>query len=168
MIRRLLLALGLVALPVVLAALAWPAPAGAQRSELPVPRYVSLRADEVRLRAGPNVSYPIEWVLRRRHLPVEIIAEFELWRRVRDPQGAEGWVHQSLLSGRRYLIITGDTRTLRRRPEPEAPPVARVEAGVVGELIECQGAWCRLDAGGFRGWLRRSEVWGVYPDEVIH
>ena len=139
----------------------------AQRSDLPLPRFVSLRADEVRLRAGPNVSHPIEWVIRRRNLPVEIIAEFELWRRIRDPQGAEGWVHQSLLSGRRYAIVTGETRTLRRRPEPDATPVARAEAGVVGELIECQGAWCRMDAGGFRGWLRRAEIWGVYPNEML-
>ena len=144
-----------------------PVAASAQRSELAVPRYVSLRADEVRLRAGPNITYPIEWVIRRRHLPVEIIAEFELWRRIRDPQGAEGWVHQSLLSGRRYAIVTGETRTLRRRPEPDAAAVARAEAGVIGELIECQGAWCRMDAGGFRGWLRRAEIWGVYPNEVV-
>lgn len=144
-----------------------PVAASAQRSELAVPRYVSLRADEVRLRAGPNITYPIEWVIRRRHLPVEVIAEFELWRRIRDPQGAEGWVHQSLLSGRRYAVITGETRTLRRRPEPDAPPVARAEAGVVGELIECQGIWCRMDAGGFRGWLRRNEIWGVYPNEAV-
>src|SRR6185369_16623632 len=109
MIRRLLLAVIFVAAAFLTFVVA-PLAAWAQRSELPVPRYV-------RLRAGPNVSYPIEWVLRRRHLPVEIIAEFELWRRVRDPQGAEGWVHQSLLSGRRYVMITGDTRTLRRRPE---------------------------------------------------
>jgi len=90
----------------------------AQRSDLPVPRFVSLRYDEVRLRAGPNVSHPIEWIIRRRHLPVEIVAEFELWRRIRDPQGAEGWVHQSQLSGRRYALVAGETRTLRRRPEP--------------------------------------------------
>ena len=89
------------------------------------------------------------------------------WFKVRSQKGAEGWVHQSLLSGRRYVLVTGETRTLRRRPEPDAAPVARVEAGVVGELIECQGPWCRLDAGGFRGWLRRSEMWGVYPDETI-
>jgi SH3-like domain-containing protein len=159
MIRRLLLAaILLVVAPVVVSA---------QRSDLPVPRFVSLRADEVRLRAGPNVSYPIEWVIRRRHLPVEVIAEFELWRRIRDPQGAEGWVHQSLLSGRRYAVIAGETRTLRRRPEPDAAPVARAEAGVIGELIECQADWCRMDAGGFRGWLRRGEVWGVYPNEAI-
>jgi len=167
MIRRLLLAVIFVSAHVLTLVVA-PVAALAQRSELPVPRYVSLRADEVRLRAGPNISYPIEWVLRRRHLPVEIIAEFELWRRVRDPQGAEGWVHQSLLSGRRYIVTIGETRTLRRRAEPDAPPVARVEAGVVGELIECQGAWCRVEAGGFRGWLRRIEIWGVYPNEVIH
>lgn len=139
----------------------------AQRSELPVPRFVSLRYDEVRLRAGPNVSHPIEWIIRRRHLPVEIVAEFELWRRIRDPQGAEGWVHQSQLSGRRYALVAGETRTLRRRPEPTAAPVARAEAGVIGELIECQGAWCRIDAGGFRGWLLRAEIWGVYPNEVV-
>lgn len=161
---RLLLARLLLALLLLAAALP---EARAQRSELPLPRFVSLRSDEVNLRAGPNSSHPIEWVLRRRHLPVEIVAEFQVWRRIRDPQGTEGWVHQNLLSGRRYAIVTGETRTLRRRPEADATPVARAEAGVVGELIECQGLWCRMDAGGFRGWLRRTEIWGVYPNETV-
>jgi SH3-like domain-containing protein len=142
-------------------------PTMAQRTDLPVPRFVSLRSDEVNLRAGPGRQYPVEWVLRRRNLPVEILAEFELWRKIRDPQGAEGWVHHSMLSGRRRAVIAGQMRTLLRRPDPQSNPVARVEAGVVADLLECEGEWCRLDAGGFRGWLRRAEIWGVYANEAL-
>lgn len=161
MIRAAALSLALVA-----AALAAPA-AAQQRSDLPVPRYVSLRSDEVNVRAGPGRQYPVEWVLRRRNLPVEILAEFELWRKIRDPQGAEGWVHHSMLSGRRRAVVTGQMRTLLRRPDPQSNPVARVEPGVIAELLECEGEWCRLDAGGFRGWLRRAELWGVYANETV-
>lgn len=134
---------------------------------LPVPRYVSLRSDEVNLRTGPGVRYPVEWVLERRHMPVEILAEFENWRKIRDWQGTEGWVHESMLSGRRYAVVTGEIRDLRRQPEPTSPPVARLQPGVVAEMLECRGEWCRLDADGFKGWLLRSEFWGVYPKEAV-
>ncbi|HEX6977811.1 MAG TPA: SH3 domain-containing protein [Alphaproteobacteria bacterium] len=134
---------------------------------LPLPRYVSLRSDEVNVRTGPGVRYPVEWVFTRRHMPVEVIQEFEHWRKIRDVEGTEGWVHQSMLSGRRYALVTGEVRTLRRRPEADAPVVARVEPGVVGEIVECEGQWCRIDAGGIRGWLPRNEFWGVYPNETL-
>ncbi len=146
-------------------------PAWAQtRTNLPVPRYVSLTRDEVNMRTGPGERYPIEWVLRRRNLPVEIIAEFEEWRRIREPTGAEGWVHMRLLAGRRTAMVLGrpnEIRPLLRQPEAGAPAIARVEPGVVGELLACQGEWCRMDAGGHRGWLPRAQIWGVYPNETV-
>lgn len=134
---------------------------------LAVPRYVSLRSDEVNLRTGPGVRYPVEWILQRRHMPVEILAEFENWRKIRDWQGTEGWVHESMLSGRRYAVVTGEVRNLRRQPDPKAPAVARLEPGVVAELLDCRDQWCRLDSDGFKGWLMRSEFWGVYPNEAV-
>ena len=134
---------------------------------LPVPRYVSLRSDEVNLRTGPGVRYPVEWVLERRHMPVEILAEFENWRKIRDWQGTEGWVHESMVSGRRYAVVTGAVQSLRRQPDATSPAVARLEPGVVAEILECRGEWCRLDSEGFKGWLLRSEFWGVYPNEAV-
>jgi len=100
-------------------------------------------------------------------MPVEVLAEFENWRKIRDWQGTEGWVHQSMLSGRRYAIITGDVRAIHRQPDPATPPVARLEPGVVAQVVECKDQWCRLDADGFKGWLQRSEFWGVYPGEPV-
>jgi SH3-like domain-containing protein len=139
-----------------------PPPAGVN-----LPRFVSLRSDEVNLRTGPGVRYPVEWVLQRRYMPVEVLAEFENWRKIRDWQGTEGWVHQSMLSGRRYAIITGDVRVIRRQPDGNSPAVARLEAGVVAQIIECKDQWCRLDSNGLKGWLMRSEFWGVYGNEAV-
>ena len=142
--------------------------AGALAQDLPLPRFVSLRAGEVNVRAGPGTTYPIRWVFVRAGLPVEITAEFENWRRIRDSEGAEGWVHQSLLSGTRTALIAGEIRTLWRSPEPGALPVLRAEAGVVGRLLECADAWCRLEIDGRRGWLPGDEIWGVYPGEAVN
>ena len=100
-------------------------------------------------------------------LPVEIIAEYDTWRRIRDREGAVGWVHQSTLSGRRSVIVSARTRTLRRKPTAKAPPVALAEAGVIAGLLECADEWCRIDAQGYRGWLKRDEVWGVYAGEKL-
>lgn len=149
------------------AALATP---GALAAEgLPVPRFVSLRSEEVNLRAGPGDRYPVDWVYRRRDLPVEVVAEFNHWRKIRDKQGTEGWVHQSLLSGRRMLVVSGKTRTLRAEPQDTARPVALLEVGVVARLAKCprNSAFCRVEAGGHDGWLKRDEFWGVYPNEWI-
>lgn len=139
-----------------------PPPAGAN-----LPRFVSLRSDEVNLRTGPGVRYPVEWVLQRRYMPVEVLAEFENWRKIRDWQGTEGWVHQSMLSGRRYAIVTGDVRVIRRQPEPNSPAVARLEPGVVAQLVECKDQWCRVDTNGIKGWLTRGDFWGVYGNEAV-
>ena len=135
---------------------------------LPLPRFVSLRAGEVNLRTGPGVQYPVDWVFHRQHLPVEIIAEYGTWRKVRDWQGTQGWVHQSMVSGLRTLIITGNKRTVRRKADFQSPPVAILEAGVIGKLLSCPdlNGWCRVDVAGNKGWLRRVDFWGVLKNEV--
>lgn len=136
-------------------------------SGLTLPRFVSLRSDEVNVRTGPGPRYPVEWVFVRRHMPVEIIEEFDTWRQVRDWQGTVGWIHQSMLSGRRTVIVMGEIQTLRRESSAESPAVARAEAGVVGRLTECEDNWCRVEIGGFEGWLERSAFWGTWEDEEI-
>ena len=141
---------------------------GPETSGLPLPRFASLRSGEVNVRTGPGVQYPIDWVFQRQGLPVEVIAEYRTWRKIRDWQGTQGWVHQSLLAGKRTVIVVGGTRTLASKPEPEAKPVAHLEAGVVANLVSCPdgSAWCRIEVDGFDGWLRRVDFWGVLKDEV--
>ncbi len=141
--------------------------AGAAESGLPVPRFVTLRADKVNVRAGPGPQYPVEWVFERKGMPVEVIAEHDNYRKIRDIEGTVGWVHQNLLSSRRAIIVSGTTRPLRREPQEGARAAAMVEPNVIGQLLVCKGAWCRIDVNGYRGWLKRTEFWGVYTDEPV-
>jgi SH3-like domain-containing protein len=152
---------------VVLAAFLAVLPALAADKNLPVPRFVSLRSDKVNVRTGPGEQYPIDWVFTRKDMPVEIVAEFNHWHRIRDIEGTEGWVQERMVTGKRAVIVRGQQRILRARPSGEAEIVARAEPGVIAKLIECQPAWCRIEAGGVGGWLKRDEIWGVYPGEVI-
>ena len=126
-----------------------------------LPRFASLRASEVNLRTGPGVRYPIDWVYVRRYLPIEIVAEFDAWRKIRDWRGTVGWVHKSMLSGRRTVMVVGGTQKLRRDSEPQAPEIARVEENVIGRLLRCAKIWCRIEFKGKRGWLRRDKLWGI-------
>lgn len=139
----------------------------AARAAEKLPRFASLRADEANLRTGPGERYPIDWVLTKKGLPVEIVAEFDVWRKIHDSEGSEGWVHQRLLAGTRTVLVVGNIRSLHAEPDAASPAVARAEPGVIARLLECHDAWCRIEAQGIKGWLRRSEVWGVYPDEVV-
>ncbi|WP_420563514.1 SH3 domain-containing protein [Thalassobaculum sp.] len=134
---------------------------------LPIPRFVTLRAREVNVRTGPGVRYPIDWVFQRPNLPVEVVAEFDTWRKIRDFEGTEGWVHQSMLSGRRTVIVVTAVRLLRREPAESSPPMARLEPGVIAWLEACRGDWCEVEVAGIDGWLRRGDVWGVRADESI-
>lgn len=165
-VRPLSLVLAVVLL---LASLVEPALAAPENSSLPLPRFVSLRAEKARLRTGPGVQYPEEWVYMRKDLPLEIIAEHHTWRKVRDWQGTQGWMHQALVSGKRTLIVTGATRTVRAKPDSESRAVMRAEAGVVGNLLACpaNSIWCQVEIDNFKGWLRKVEFWGAYPDEVV-
>jgi SH3-like domain-containing protein len=144
---------------------AWTAAARAETG-LPLPRFVSLRADKVNVRTGPGVRYPIDWVYQRKGLPVEIIAEFDTWRKIRDWEGTEGWVHQSMLTGTRTILVTGGTRTMRRAPSGSAPAVAHAEAGTVGTLEGCREGWCLADIAGYEGWLKIDEIWGAFEEEA--
>ena len=156
-------------LPIVLLVLAAVVLAGRATAQtgLPVPRFVSLRAAETNLRAGPGTGYPVEWVLLRRAWPVEVIAEYDTWRRVRDVEGTVGWVHQTMLSGERTVLVTGDVRTLRAEPAEDTPPVLRAGPGVQGILMTCRESWCRVEIQGTRGWIARDALFGVLPDETF-
>jgi SH3-like domain-containing protein len=138
-------------------------------SGLPVPRFVALRSDEVNLRAGPGTRYPIDWVYKRRELPVEILREFEVWRLVQDSDGVKGWVHQATLTGRRSFIVTGGDATLRRDAQDSAAPVAILKPGVIGHIRSCaaNSDWCQMQAGDYRGYLKRGQFWGSLPGEAF-
>jgi SH3-like domain-containing protein len=136
-------------------------------SGLPVPRFASLRSNEVNLRTGPGTRYPIEWVFTRQGLPVEIIAEYDVWRRVRDPSGAEGWVHKSALSGKRMALTTGTPHDLYDSTNPQAAVVAHLEQGAMGQITACAKDWCKLKFEGVKGYLHKSDFWGAEPGEVF-
>ena len=142
---------------------------GGAAPKLPLPRFVSLRSGEANLRTGPGVQYPVDWVYRKKGLPLQVIAEYQSWRKVRDWEGADGWIHQSMLAGARALIVFGETRALRAKAADDAAVTARAEAGVVGRLLECPDGmmWCRVEMGGFEGWMTRKAFWGVLTGETI-
>jgi SH3-like domain-containing protein len=135
-------------------------------TNLPLPRFVSLKTSEGNARRGPSLSHRIDWVFRHNALPLRVTAEYGHWRRVEDRDGAGGWVHYSLLSGVRTVIVQVEAADLRSRPEPQAPILARAEFGVIARLGDCALAWCRITAGGTRGWVAKSEIWGVEPEEL--
>jgi SH3-like domain-containing protein len=146
----------------------WEEPAAAAGgAEAPLPHFASLHSDKVNLRAGPGDRYPIDWVYLRKDWPVEVIAQFDHWRRVRDWEGTEGWVHEKMVTNKRAVIVTGGVRGLRQSPSLTAGLLARAEPGVVARLAECRGEWCRIEAGDTTGWVQRSDIWGVYPNENV-
>ena len=137
-------------------------------SGLPIPRFVSLRSDEVNLRTGPGLTYPIDWIYRRSGMPVEVVEEFDTWRKIRDWEGTEGWVHQSMLDGKRTFVVIGsDVQRMRLAPEADAHPAARLSPGVIGNLLECGPTWCRGDVQGYHGWIERNLIFGVLPNETF-
>lgn len=135
-------------------------------TNLPLPRYVSLKANEGNVRRGPSLSHRIDWVFQRRDMPLEITAEHGHWRRVQDRDGAGGWVHYALLSGVRTVLIEQDMTAAHVRPDPGAPVNAAFELGVVARLGECTEDWCWISAGGYKGWVEKTALWGVAPDEI--
>ncbi len=132
-----------------------------------LPRFASVRAGEVNVRTGPGVRYPVEWVFVYRNMPVEIVAEFDTWRKVRDWDGTEGWIHRSMLSGSRTMIVVGGTRPIRRNAEASSDVVAQVEERVIGRLLDCMAGWCRVEVSGMRGWMSRNHIWGGYSKEKV-
>ncbi len=140
-------------------------------SGLPVPRFVSLKADRVTVRGGPDKDHDVSWIYTRAGWPVEITAEFENWRRIRDCDGAEGWIYHSLLSGKRMAAVQLKNKTdlapLYQSADVHSAMIARLQVGVLGSVKHCTGTWCEISGGGFAGWIEQSALWGVYPGEKI-
>jgi SH3-like domain-containing protein len=141
-------------------------------SGLPVPRFVSLKSDKVNVRAGPTKDHDVAWVYNRAALPVEVTAEFENWRRIRDWEGAEGWVYHSLLSGKRTALVSPQSKgkellELRDKPDAASAINAKLQHGVLATVKRCKDGWCRLTGEGFDGWIEQPRLWGVYPNEKV-
>lgn len=136
-------------------------------TNLPLPRYVSLRAGEVNVRRGPGLDYRIDWVFRRSGLPVRVIDEYGNWRRIADSDDAGGWVYHALLTGRRMALVTAPEITFRAEPAETARATAYAEQGVVARLLQCRAEWCRVEARGSEGWVPKGAIWGVEPGEVF-
>jgi SH3-like domain-containing protein len=148
-----------------------PLPVTTGRSGLPVPRFVSLKAGKVNVRVGPGEGYAIAWTFTRSALPVEVIQEYDTWRRVRDSDGSVGWVLQNLLSSKRTAVIApwaaGEPKPLHASPAAKAAVSAYLEAGVLADVASCHQSWCRVTGTGFSGWIEQDQLWGVYPGEEI-
>lgn len=151
-------------------------------SGLPLPRFVSLGSPKINVRHGPGQKYQVAWIFTQSGLPVEIIQEFDTWRKVRDSDGDEGWIHQSLLSGRRTGIIApwlheqSQAIPLYARADRGAPLRAQLAPKVLVNVQECAESWCEISgrfqpegenasAINFKGWVEQQFVWGVYADE---
>ncbi|HVY21221.1 MAG TPA: SH3 domain-containing protein [Bauldia sp.] len=141
------------------------------KSGLPLPRFVSLKAGRVNVRVGPGEDYKVAWVFTRSALPVEVIQEFDTWRRIRDSDGQMGWVFHSLLSAKRTAIVTpwasGDPLPLRAGGTANAAVTAYLQPGVEAAVDKCRSGWCDLSGTGFSGWIEQTQLWGVYPGEAV-
>ena len=182
MVRVVSLSLGLAAIllagsllpaPLITQAQGAAATADAGPSGLPLPRFVSLKSGRVNLRIGPGQGYPINWMYLKSGLPMEIVQEYDTWRRVRDAEGTEGWINQSLLSGKRTGIAAPWQRgkeavvTLYDGPDEKSSAVASLEPGAIGMIKACNGDWCQMDFSGHKGWVRQRMIWGAYPGENV-
>jgi SH3-like domain-containing protein len=173
--------LGLIGAAVVAALLTYATPAQAAGTDaalptgavsgLPVPRFVSLKSDRVNVRGGPNKDQDVRWVYTRAGMPVEVTAEFENWRRIRDWEGSEGWVYHSLLSGKRTAVVVPKLNTelvpLYESRDARSAVVARLQSGVLASLKSCDGTWCEIAGKNFHGWIPQDRLWGAYPNEKV-
>jgi SH3-like domain-containing protein len=137
-------------------------------SGLPLPRFASLKSDNVFARTGPSMDYPIRWVYKRAGLPVEIVQEFDVWRKIKDPDGGTAWVHKILLSGQRTAIITSKTPVTALSKPEGTQPVATLEPQVIARIEECDNKFCKMEVVPFKGWVEKKFLWGVYPSEILN
>ncbi len=135
-------------------------------TNLPMPRFVSLKASEGNVRRGPSLTHRIDWVFQRRNMPLQIIAEHGHWRRVQDHDGAGGWVHYTLLSGVRTVLVEEDMAPIHKLADPSSAVQAYAEAGVIARLGKCVDGWCRVTVEGSKGWIKRSAFWGLMAGET--
>ena len=136
-------------------------------SGLPIPRFVSLKFDAVNVRVGPGKRYPIRWVYKRAHFPVQVIEEFAHWRKITDFEGAVGWVQKDQLISDRRALIVDKPQNLYSDPEVSSPPIIRAAPMVIATLLECKPEWCRVEISNRRAWIRKADIWGVTREEVF-
>jgi len=139
-------------------------------TKLHLPRFAALKTDEVNMRSGPGERYPVLWQYQRRDLPVKIEREFDVWRLVEDMDGIKGWVHEATLTSHREFLVTGTADiSLRAQPDESSDAVAILKPGVIGRLRACDatGAWCQVQVQSYQGYIKRADIWGVFPGEAI-
>lgn len=136
-------------------------------SGLPIPRFVSIKFNEVNVRVGPGKRYPIRYVYKRQHLPVQIVEEFAHWRKIKDFEGATGWVQKTQLDGIRTAMIMDKPQNLYPDPEVKRAPIIRAAPRVIAPVVECLPDWCELEMAGTRAWIRKADIWGVGREEVF-
>lgn len=133
-----------------------------------LPRFASLKSNTTYVRTGPSMDYPIRWIYKRAGRPVEVIHEFEAWRKIKDQDGSVGWVHKMLLSGKRSVVVSGPSPVTAWDDPLGRRAVARLEPGVIAAVTECGKDVCLLDFPPRRGWVEKKQLWGVYPLEVLN
>jgi SH3-like domain-containing protein len=140
-------------------------------SGLAVPRFVSLKAGRVNVRVGPGEDYKIAWIYTKPGLPIEVVQEYDTWRRIRDSDGTVGWVFKSLLSGKRTVVVSpwksGDARPIYQTASADSSISAYLQPGVTGDVGRCHTGWCRISGNGYKGWIPETQLWGVYPNEEV-
>lgn len=139
----------------------------ARDKNLPIPRFAAIRPDRANIRVGPGAGYPVEWVVVKSGVPVEITAEFDNWCRLSFPDGSQGWVHRNMLMGKRSAWIMGSTTRLYTSAAEDSELLAHIEKGALVLLQKCDGPWCQVKVDGFKGWVKRQDLWGVYPNEKL-
>ncbi len=144
-----------------------PAPTRGPVTNMPLPRYVSLKGNEGNARRGPGLTNRIDWVFTHAGMPLRVTAEHENWRRVEDAEGMGGWVHYALLSGVRTILVTAELAEFHARPDADSEVVFKAEAGVIGRILECAPDWCRISIEGEKGWAAKSQFWGSDPGEIV-
>ena len=136
-------------------------------TNLPIPRFVSLKASKGNVRRGPSLTHRIDWILKLRNMPLQVVAEHGHWRKVVDFEGAGGWIHYSLLSGARTILVQEDSVDILNHPVPNTLINAKLERNVLAWLTACEIQWCEISAGGYKGWAPKTALWGVSDDEVF-
>jgi SH3-like domain-containing protein len=142
---------------------------GFRSTALPLPRFAALKSEKVFARAGPDQRYPVTWIYNKPGLPVEITQEYDAWRKIKDSDGGEGWVHKTLLSGKRTVLIKSkDTVTLKDTSDTKGRVMAKLEPRVIARLDRCSMTWCKVEADGYKGWVERNLLWGIYAAEELN
>lgn len=131
------------------------------------PYWASIEAGQAKARTGPGRNFPATWLYQRKGLPVKVIETYPAWRKIEDPDGAQGWMQANLLSDNRTAMVTGEIRPMRASPDPNAPVIWRAEPGVIGKIRKCSNGWCWFDVGGRRGWIQTDHIWGVNSGETV-